>query len=333
MAMQSLDVTLKNLIDETEQVSVSDLYSLSGLERPDLEKVRSTWPTIPAERRATAMRHMVEIAEDNFEVDFGSIYRIGLGDQEASVKVAAIEGLWEEADPALIIPLIKLMQSDEAEIVRASAAGALGRFVYAGEVEDIPAAKASPAVDALKATFAKADETIEVRRRALEALGFLGYNEVGELIQQGYQDANPRMRHSAVFAMGRSLDDRWGETVEKELDSSDPEMRFEAARACGELEYAPALGRLTDLIDDVDEDVQRASVWALGQIGGDGARAILLNVLDSNATHLHAETEEALDELEFKSGTLDFPMFDFDEDDTGEEWVLDEDLDDEDDEE
>ena len=214
--------------------------------------------------------------------------------------------------------------------MRAAAAGALGRFVYAGELEDIPAHKVTPVIRALKGVFGNAAEALDVRRRALEALGFLSSEEVGGLISQGYQHADQQMRLSAVFAMGRSADDeQWGATVVKELLSSDPEMRFEAARACGELEYVPAIRGLTDLLDDVDEEVQRAAVWSLGQIGGDKARQLLTAVLESDAEHLHEDAEAALDELEFKGNNLDFTLFDF-EDDDEDEWVLDQEIDEDD---
>jgi HEAT repeat protein len=226
--------------------------------------------------------------------------------------------------------MLKLL-TDPAESVRAAAAGALGRFVYAGELEDIPANKVAPVTKALKTAYANPAEALEVRRRALEALGFLGYAEVGDLIRQGYQHAEQPMRLSAVFAMGRSADDeQWGEIVVRELDSRDPEMRFEAARACGELEYVPAVRRLAELLDDVDENVQQAAVWSLGQIGGDKARQLLQAVLLSDAEHLHEDAEAALDELEFKGNNLDFTLMDF-EDDDEEEWVLDQDADDDED--
>ncbi len=329
--MQPIEDTFKNLSNEAEPVSIAGLYALSGLERSDLDQVRSVWSKMPADRRQTTMRHLVDIAEDNFEVDFGSIYRLGLADQEPGVRVAAIEGLWEDDDPALIPPLLNLL-SDPVDTVRAAAAGALGRFVYAGELEDIPANKVTPVIRALKETYGNTAEPIEVRRRALEALGFLSSDEVAGLIDQGYQHADPKMRLSAVFAMGRSADDeQWGETVVKELVSSDPEMRFEAARASGEQEYAPAIRGLTDLLNDVDEEVQRAAVWSLGQIGGDRARQLLTTILDSDAEHLHEDAEAALDELEFKGNNLDFTLLDFEEDDD-EDWVLDEDVDEDDEE-
>ena len=103
----------------------------------------------------------------------------------------------------------------------------------------------------------------------------------------------------------------------------------EAARAAGEMEYTPAVKALGDLLDDVDEDVQLMTVWALGQIGGDKARQVLAAILESDAEHLHEIAQEALDELEFNSGSHPLGMLDFDEED--EEWVLD--ADDEDDDE
>ncbi|MBI5564984.1 MAG: HEAT repeat domain-containing protein [Chloroflexi bacterium] len=327
--MQPVEDTLKNLKNEAEPISVAGLFALSGLDRADLTPVRSAWGTLSADRRQAAMRHLVDIAEDNFEVDFGAIFRLGLNDQDPDVRAAALEGLWEDDDAALIAPILKLL-TDPIESVRVAAAGALGRFVYAGELEDIPASKVAPVTKALKAAYASPTEALDVRRRALEALGFLGYAEVGDLIRQGYQHAELPMRLSAVFAMGRSADDEhWGETVVSELNSPAPEMRFEAARACGELEYTPAVRRLAELLDDVDENVQQAAVWSLGQIGGDKARQLLQAVLLSDAEHLHEDAEAALDELEFKGNNLDFTLIDF-EDDDEDEWVLDQEIDDDD---
>jgi HEAT repeat protein len=132
--------------------------------------------------------------------------------------------------------------------------------------------------------------------------------------------------------MGRSLDaERWGAIVLEELAAPSPEMRFEAARASGELELAPAVRKLGELLEDVDEEVQLAAVWSLGQIGGDKAKHLLLTVLESDAEHLHEEAEDALAELEFKADNLDLVMFDF-EDDDEEEWVLDEEVEDDEDE-
>lgn len=332
MNMKTLDATLKNLTDVSEPVSVAGLYALSGLDKAQTEQVKSVWSTVPADRRITAMRHLVEIGEDNFEPDFGAMFRLGLTDADPAVRVSAIGGLWEEADPALITPLLNLLQTDEAEAVRAAAAGALGRYVLQGELEELPEAKVGPIIAALKTTFRNVEEPIEVRRHALEALGFLSDDDTSALVTQAYHHGNERLRLSAVFAMGRSLDsERWGAIVTEELSAAAPEMRYEAARAVGELEYAPAVRQLGELLEDVDEEVQINAVWSLGQIGGDKARQLLTAVLESDAEHLYEEAEDALAELEFKADNVDLLMFDFD-DDEEEDWVLDEDSDGEDDE-
>ncbi len=329
--MRTLEAALKNLGDLSGPVSIAGLYALSSLDKAQTDQVKAVWKTLPADRRATIMCHLVEIGDDNFETDFGAMFRLSLSDSDATVRAAAIGGLREEADPALIAPLLNLLQTDEAEAVRAAAAGALGRYVLKGELEELPGAKVTPIIAALKTTYRNAAEPIEVRRRALESLGFVGDDDTNQLITQAYHHSDETMRQSAVFAMGRSLDtERWGVIVTEELTSPDPEMRYEAARAVGELEYAPAVRQLGELLEDLDEEIQQMAVWSLGQIGGDKARQLLLAVLESNAEHLHEEAEDALAELEFKADNLDLVMFDF-EDDDEDDWVLDADLDDEDD--
>ncbi|HSD84357.1 MAG TPA: HEAT repeat domain-containing protein [Anaerolineae bacterium] len=329
--MKPLESTLQNLVNLEEPISVAALYALSGLEQAQLEQVKSVWEALPADRRAATMQHLVELGDENFEVDFNALYRVGLHDADPAVRAAAVSGLWEDADPALIAPLLNLLQTDDSEAVRAASASALGHYVYQGELEELATAKVAPIIAALKTVYRNVAEPIEVRRRALESLGFLSDDDTSQLITQAYQHANDRLKLSAVFAMGRSLDtDRWGSIVMEELAAPDPEMRYEAARAVGELEYAPAVRQLAELLDDVDEEVQLATVWSLGQIGGEKAKQLLMAVLESDVEHLHEQAEDALAELEFKADNLDFKMFDFDEDED-EEWVLDEDVDDEED--
>lgn len=328
--MKTLDVTLQNLANPDEEISIAGLYTLSDLDKAQLAQVQTVWTTLPAERRAATMRHLVEIGEASFETDFSAMCRLGLSDPDPQTCAAAINGLWEAAEASLIPVLLKHLQSTE-EVVRAAAAGALGRYIFAGEIEEMPEAKVKPAITALKALYQNNAETTEVRRRALESLGFLSDDDTARLISLAYHSSEERLRLSAVFAMGRSLDtERWGAIVLEELTAPDSEMRYEAARAVGELEYPPAVKRLAGLLEDTDEEVQLITVWALGQIGGEKARQLLIAVLESDVEYLHEEAEDALAELEFKGDNLDLGMFDFDDDDD-DEWVLDESLDEDDD--
>lgn len=314
--MDTLGLLLEEMADEERILSISHLYALSGLEKADLERVRRAWPTLPPDQRQSVMRHLVDISEANFEVDFGSIFRLGLTDAEPLVRAAAVDGLWEEDDVKLVPTLIDLMQNDAAEVVRAAAAVALGHFVLAGELEEIPADRLEEIVESLREVIEDGSETVDVRRRAVEAIGYSSAEGVSELIGDAYSDADESMRISAVFAMGRSADLKWADLVLTETESPNPEMRFEASRACGEMQNPGAVPALARLIDDPDDQVREAAVWALGQIGGNEPRRLLTAILDDEDSDLHEAAEAALEELEFMSGgDLDFSLLEIFDDD------------------
>ncbi|HLF28568.1 MAG TPA: HEAT repeat domain-containing protein [Anaerolineae bacterium] len=314
--MDALDVLLQNLTDDEQMLSIARLYVLSGLEPTDLERVRVAWPLISAERRQAVVRHLADISEANFEVDFGLVFRLGLTDDDPDVRAAAIDGLWEEDDVKLIPTLIDLVQNDAVETVRATAAGSLGRFVLAGELEEIPVAKLEQVVEVLREIIADASETLEVRRRAVEAIGYSSAEGVSEIIADAYDDPDELMRVSAVFAMGRSADVQWAEVALRETESPNPEMRFEAARASGELQNRDAVPVLARLLEDPDDQVREAAVWALGQIGGNESRRLLTAILEDEDSDLHEPAEVALEELEFITGdNLDLTLFELYEDD------------------
>jgi len=174
----SIEALLNHLADESQPLSVARLYALSNLERDDLAHVQTAWPDLPDDRRRAAVRHLADITETNFEVDFSPIFRLGLKDSDPGVREAAIDGLWEVEDPALIAPLVKIMQEDTSEAVRAVAAGTLGHFVYLDELEDIPHVQVVPALQALRKIIATPDDSLEVRRRAVEAIAYSSADDV-----------------------------------------------------------------------------------------------------------------------------------------------------------
>lgn len=308
-------------------VTRSRLYDLSGLDREGAEQVREVWHTLPVDTRREVIMALVDVAESDFEADFGAIFRLALDDPDATVRQAAVEGLWEEEDVRLVPRLASCLREDPAPNVRAAAAALLGQFVLLGELGKIRPTPHQQAYAALLAAWRSADETLEVRRRALESLAYSGEEEVAEIISEAYRHAEEKMRVSAVFAMGRSADERWASIVLGELLSPSPEMRYEAARACGELGLEEAVARLIELVDDVDSEVQEAAIWALGQIGGDEARATLTRCLRSASEAVRDAAREALRELEFLHGDLGalllpFDLFDEDDEDEEEEGFL-----------
>jgi HEAT repeat protein len=278
---------------------MSSLYALSNLSKADLATLRAIWPDIAVERRRQIVQNLVEIGEESVDVDFSDALRALLDDADAAVRAAAVDGLWECEDVLLIKPFIALLQSDPAELVRAKAAIALGRYMYLAELEELSTTKATQVKQALLAAHRSPTETLEVRRRALEALSALTDPEVHDLIAVAYRHPEEQMRVSAIFAMGHSGNTRWRSTVLKELDNPVPAIRFEAVKAAGELEAKKAVPRLIELLADSDREIQQAAAWSLGQIGGKQAKEALRRVAQGKDEVLREAAEAALEELAF----------------------------------
>jgi len=309
-----MDRSLKDLLARLSRglPPRADLYALSNLGQPEVEEVRAVWADLPVATRRAVILTLVEISEDDFEVNFNAVFRLALEDPDADVREAAVEGLWEDEDIRLVPHLAARLQDDPAPNVRAAAATSLGRFMLLGELGKIRPIPHQQAYRALLAAHKSPDESLEVRRRALESLAYSGGEEVADLIGNAYRHPDEKMRVSAVFSMGRSADERWSALVRRELYSPNPEMRYEAARACGELALREALPVLIELLDDVDTEVQEAAIWALGQIGGSEARRVLRRCLRSDNEATREAAVEALRELEFLHGDLGALLVPFD---------------------
>lgn len=318
--------TLNELLEALRAgtASRSDLYGLSNLTRPQAEIASSVFTSLSSDARCAIVRTLVEIAENDVEADFGEMFRLMLEDDADEVRRGAIEGLWEDEDVRLVPLLASRLLEDPAVSVRAAAAASLGRFVLLGELGKVRERPHRQALDALLSACNRAGETVEVRRRAVEALAYSSDRVVNQLIRAAYQDPDEQMRVSAVFAMGRNGDECWSADVLRELDSPNPAMRYEATRACGELVLEDAVPALIELVDDVDAEVQEAAIWSLGQIGGDEARRVLTNCTHSDSESLRRSAHEALREMEFLYGDIGAALFDlfddeFDEDEEDEE--------------
>lgn len=286
---------------KTSDKSGSDstiFYGLSGLQPADVQHLRPVWETLPASYRRKLMRTLVDVSETNFELDYGTFARFGLTDSDPGVREAAIDVLWEDNSLDLMQRLIVIARSDDSREVRAAATSALGRFILAGELGELPQTEATKAQDAVIGILNNLAEDVDVRRRALEAIANCGHEIVEGAIDDAYNGDDRRMQISAVFAMGRTCDDRWSEQVIRELDSEDAEMRYEAARAAGELELEEAIPHLSRLAFDKDVEIKDVAIWSLGEIGGKEAVRVLnllaKDVRASGDDELGNAIEEAL---------------------------------------
>jgi HEAT repeat protein len=299
---------LEDLLQELctcARVSVGlPLHHLSDLEAEEAQRVSDIWSQVPVGPRRQLMACLVELAESDLEMDFGTIFRLGLRDEDAEVRRAAVEGLWEDEDVRLVPSLVSRLAEDEAPFVRAAAAVSLGRFILLGELRKIRPKPYALAYNSLLSVCRATGEDEEVQRRALESLAYASNETVATLISEAYAASEEKRRISAVFAMGRSADDRWADDVRQELASLNPELRYESARACGELGLSEAVPELEGLADDSDPEVQEAALWALGQIGGKRAQQILERYCRAESEATRAAAREALAELRFFHGEM-----------------------------
>ncbi len=276
-------------------LNVRHLYALSEMTQEQMAMFQDEWLAMDRERRRVVMHKLVELTEASFEVNFDPIFLLAMGDEDSEVRAAAIGGLWEYAGQSLIAPLVHLLHADEAAIVRAAAATALGQYVLLGELEAMDRASSKMAEEALCKTIGQEDETLEVRCRAVESIAYSGESDVHHIIQEAYHSDDETMQASSLCAMGRSADPGWGQALSMELDNANPELRFEAARACGELQLTRVVPQLGHLVfNDPDREVQQAAVWALGRIGGKNARDILETCHDSEDEVLVTSAADAL---------------------------------------
>ena len=150
------------------------------------------------------------------------------------------------------------------------------------------------------------EESADVRRRALEAAAYIDTNRISELIRSAYTSDEPKLRVSALYAMGRTGNPVWLSNLIKEMESSDPAMRYEAATACAEMGEEDAVPYLVPLIQDDDTQVQVAAIQALGSIGGPLAKRAIMRCLNSDDNALEEAADAALEHMEMEEDPTGF---------------------------
>ena len=304
----SLEKYLAELSDESKPLVSPKLANLSALSPEEQRLFLEAWAKMGFKRRRQIASRLVELAEENFKLNFDDTFLACLQDRDEIVRVKSIEGLWECENRFLIDPLITMLREDSKESVRAAAAIALGKFAMLAELGKLRPDEGAKVERALLDVIDDQEEQLEVRRRAIEAIAPLSLPKVTEIIQQAYQSDDPRMRVSAIYAMGRNSDPAWLPMLVKELSSPDAEIRFEAAGACGELGEESAMPHLVRLIHDLDSHVQLSAIAALGQIGGSEAEAALQECLNHPNEHIRQAAGEALEELGFGKDPFSFGL-------------------------
>ena len=293
----SLEQFLSAIVDSEQPLRNAELMTLSGMTTEELESIRSEWEEIDPDRRREALQRLIDIAEDNLDADFDSLFRLCLKDEDPEVRAKAIEGLWECEDRAIVVPLARLMGEDPSDKVRAAAAIALGKFSTLAQLGKILSKDGERIRESLKSVIGNPGETHEVRRRAVEAVAPFNTPEVHQIIREAYGSDHFEMKCSAVYAMGKSCNPQWLSTILQELRSPHPAMRYEASNACGEMGEEEAVPHLIQLFKDDDHQAQASAIAAVGAIGGSLAKRALLSCLKSSDDAVVEAAEEALEVL------------------------------------
>ncbi|MFC2017298.1 HEAT repeat domain-containing protein [Chloroflexota bacterium] len=301
-----IEKTIADLGNGDNPLPTSRLVDLSNLNSEELRFLEQAWATIEPKRRRKIVYRLVELAEDNFELNFDSIFKNCLKDQDIEVRSKAIEGLWESEEASLINPLTNLLEQDSSERVQAAVATTLGGFAMLAEYKKLRPNHTFKVCQALLTAIGDKSKSIEVRRRALEAAAPLSLPQVKEAILEAYQSHNSRLRISSIYSMGKNCDHSWLPILLKELANADAEIRYEAVGACSELGEEEAIPHLIELINDPDTDVKMAAIQALGKIGGSEAKKCLEQCLDNPNEVVQQAAEQALDELEAAEDLFSF---------------------------
>lgn len=311
------------LLDNANPFPTQMLYFFSDISRKDLRALTKIWPEIWLERRRGLLEDMENMAEADTVLFFDNVALMALDDEDPVARSTAIRLLWQSEEETLAPKLLQMLVEDPQPLVRAAAATGLGIFVYLGELEEISRETYQKVLNSLIEAHRGSDEVM-VRRRALESLGYASHPNVNVFIQQAFESNDEDWLQSALFAMGRSYDQkRWAESVLKMFAHPDMIVRYEAIRAAGELELKPAREALFDLLEEGtdNDEIYFAAIWALSKIGGQGVRNLiemnLEEAVDADEIQL---LEEALENLDFTEQVNSFDMMVVDEDDPS-EWV------------
>ncbi len=300
---------LDTLLDVDTPLPSRYFYRLSDLNDDEIEQLSQIWDKLPAWRRKALMEDIETVGEADFLLSFEAIARLAIRDPEPTVRLPAIQTLWDYEDRHLIPIYLDMLEKDQDTQVRAAAATALGKYIFLGEIDELPLKTLRKIEDHLLAVMASKEDNL-VRRRALESLGYSGREEVAPLVEAAYTSNDKDWVISALFAMGRSAHEGWKDMVLEKLESKLPGVRTEAVRSAGELEIPEAVPSLIEMLDDPSDDVRQACIWSLSQIGGEGVREALENLFEETEDEEEAEyIDTALDNLAFTEETELFALF------------------------
>jgi HEAT repeat protein len=266
--------TIEDVIEHLrkgENVSTSDtlLYGLSDLSDEALLALRPVWQGLDTGYKQLLVEILIdEMQDDLYGMNYDELGVLCLTDAQASVRRAGAELLAISDSLAVLEHLVRAIQVERVDMVKAELATTLGAFVYLDEVGDIAEGATAEARELLLRLYLDEGEGSEVRGRALEAIAYSSEVDVDAYIMACYRGSDDVLKRSAVVAMGRTADTaRWENIVIDEIERGTGDVQLEAVRAAGELQIEEAVPVLMAFFEDSDTPGQEVVVWSLGEIG------------------------------------------------------------------
>lgn len=195
-------------------------------------------------------------------------------------------------DPAAVPELARLL-GDPAEIVRATAAGELGRVGHASAVAPLSARLA-------------AERRAFVRKEIAYALGRVGDpSAIASLEAWLARERDREVRGAVVWALAEIGSPASVAPLVAALGDPDELVRRHAVRGLGMTRAEGALPLVVDRLErDASADVRRHAAEALGRIGDPAARAALEAALGDSDPYVANEADRALERLGIPSNPV-----------------------------
>ena len=237
----------------------------------------------PLDEKLQILKRIEDIGNRDFDgIDVTKLLQGYLHATDPEIILSALQAASNYvADDALFQEVFKMARVFRDEEIRAMANSCLGAVIQDGlEFEDrLPPGYAAGAASVTREFYRetkdylleKVDapmESMEVRRRALEALGYLGFlPEVRQIILRFYHQApNPYVKVSALYAMGLVRDAVFERLILEELYSTTESVLMEAIHSAACLELHASEDRLMQLSIAPSADVRYEAIVALGAV-------------------------------------------------------------------
>ena len=237
----------------------------------------------PLDEKLQILKRIEDIGNRDFDgVDVTKLLKGYLLSSDPEIMLSALQAASNYvSDESLFQEIFKMAHDYPEEEIRAMANSCLGAVIQDGlEFEEqlpqgFPSGYASVTrdfyIEVRDFLLEKVDapmESMEVRRRALEGLGYLGFQpEVRSIVMRFYHKApNPYVKVSALYAMGLVKDAVFERLIMEELYTTSEPVLLEAIHSAAGLELHESVERLLELSKSASTDVRYEAIVALGGV-------------------------------------------------------------------